>query len=38
MRSHRSINTLLYLVIQLVAKESKATENDTGVRRFFVLF
>ena len=38
MRSHRFINSLLYLVIQLVAKESKANENNARDRRFFVLF
>ena len=38
MRLHRSINSLLYLLIQLVAKESKAIENNAGIRRFFVLF
>ena len=38
MRSHRFINSLLYLVIQLVAKESKAKENNAVIRRFFVLF
>ena len=38
MRSHRFINSLLYLVIQLVAKESNAKENNAGIRRFFILF
>ena len=38
MRSHRFINSLLYLVIQLVANESKAKENNAGIRSFFVLF
>ena len=38
MRSHRFINSLLYLVIQLVAKESKAKENNAGIRCLFVLF
>ena len=38
MRSHRFINSLLYFVIQLVAKESKVKENNAGIRRFFVLF
>ena len=33
MRLHWFINSLLYLVIQLVAKE-----NNAGIRRFFVLF
>ena len=37
MRSHRFINSLLYLVIQLVAKESKAKEN-VGIGCFFLLF
>ena len=30
--------TGLYLVMQLVAKESKANESNAGIRRFFVLF
>ena len=38
MRSHRCIKSLLYLVIQLVAKERKAKENNAGIRHFFVLF
>ena len=38
MRSHKFINSLLYLVIQLVAKESNANENNAGIRRLFVLF
>ena len=38
MRSHRFINSLLYLVIQLVAKESKAKENNAGIMSFVVLF
>ena len=38
MRSHRSINSLLYLVIQLVAKESKAKENNAVIGRLFVPF
>ena len=38
MRSHRFINSLLCLVIQLVAKESKAKENNAGISRLFVLF
>ena len=37
MRSHRLINSLLYLVIQLVAKKSKAKENNAGIRHLFVL-
>ena len=32
MRSHRFINSLLYLVIHLVAKESKAKESNAGIR------
>ena len=38
MRSHRVVDGLLYLVIQLVAKESKAKENNAGIRCLFVLF
>ena len=38
MRSHRFINSLLYLMIQLVAKESRANENNGGIRCLFVLF
>ena len=38
MRSHKFINSLLYLIIQLVAKESRANENNGGIRCFFVLF
>ena len=38
MRSHRFIDSLLYLVIQLVAKESNAKENNAGIRRFYLLF
>ena len=38
MRSHALINSLLYLVIQLVAKESKVKENNAEIRRFFVIF
>ena len=38
MRSHRFINSLLYLVIQLVAKESQAKEENAGIRCLFVLF
>ena len=37
MRSHKFINSLLHLTIQLVAKESKANENNRGIRCFFVL-
>ena len=38
MRSHRFINSLLYLIIQCVAKESRANENNGGIRYFLVLF
>ena len=38
MRSHKFINSLLYLIIHLVAKESMANENDGGIRCFFFLF
>ena len=38
MRSHKFINSLLYLIIQLVVKESRANENNGGIRCFFVLF
>ena len=38
MRSHRFMNSLLYLVIQLMAKESKAKENNAGTRLFIALF
>ena len=38
MRSHKFINSLLYLIIQLLAKESRANENNGGIRCFFVLF
>ena len=38
MSSHRFINSLLYLVIQLVAKESNAKENNAGIRCFLVPF
>ena len=38
MRSHRFINSRLYLIIQLVAKESRAEENNRGIRCFFFLF
>ena len=31
MRSHRFINSQLYLVIQLVAKESKAKQGRSGM-------
>ena len=39
MRFYKFMNSILYLKIQLVAKESKAKENDNKVFRFlFVLF
>ena len=38
MRLHRFINSLLYLIIQLEAKESRANENNGGIRFSFVLF
>ena len=38
MRSHKFINSLLYLIILLVAKENRANENNGGIRCFFVLF
>ena len=38
MRSHKFINSLLYLTIQLLEKESRANENNGGIRCFFVLF
>ena len=38
MRSHKFINSLLYLIIPLVATESRANENNGGIRCFFVLF
>ena len=41
MRLHRFINSLYdlyYLLIQLVAKESKAKENNARTRCLFVLF
>ena len=38
MRSHKFINSLLYLIIQLVVKECKAKENNAGIKCFFVLF
>ena len=38
MRSHRCINSLLCLVIQLVAKESKAKEKNAGIMCLFILF
>ena len=37
MRLHRFINSLLYLEIQLAAKESKAKENNAGIWCLFVL-
>ena len=38
MRSHKFINSLLYLIIPLVAEESRANENNGGIKCFFVLF
>ena len=38
MRSHKFINSLLYLIILLAAKESRANENNGGIRCFFILF
>ena len=38
MRSHRFIFSLLYLIIQRVAKESKAKEYNGVFTFFFVLF
>ena len=38
MRSHRFINSPLYLIIQFVVKESRAEENNGRIRCFFVLF
>ena len=38
MRSHKFMNSLLHLVTQLMAKKSKAKENNGGIRCFFVLF
>ena len=38
MRSHRFIISLLHLVSQLAAKESKAKENNAGIRCLLVLF
>ena len=38
MRSHKFINSLLYLIIQLLANESRANGNNGGIRCFFVLF
>ena len=38
MRSYRFINSLLYLVIQLVAKESKAKENNARITLFLAQF
>ena len=37
MRSHRFINSLLYLVIQLMAKESNAKENNARISCLLVL-
>ena len=38
MRSHKFISSPLYLVIQLVVKESKSNENNAGIRHLRVLF
>ena len=38
MRSHKFINSLLYLIIQLLTNESRANGNNGGIRCFFVLF
>ena len=38
MRSHKFINSLLYLIIPLVAKESRANESNGGIKCFFALF
>ena len=38
MRSHKFINSLLYLIIQLLAKERRTNGNNGGIRCFFVLF
>ena len=38
MRLHRFINSLLHLVIQLMATESNAKDNSGGISCFFVLF
>ena len=38
MRLHRFINSLLYLVIKLMAKESKAKETNAGIRRVIAVF
>ena len=38
MRSHKFINSLLLLMIRLVAKESRANENNCGIKCSFVLF
>ena len=38
MRSHKFINSLLYLIIQLMANASRANENNEEIRCFFVLF
>ena len=38
MRFHKFINSLMYLIIPLVAKESRANENNGGIKCFFVLF
>ena len=38
MKSHKFINCLLLLMIRLVAKESRANENNCGIKCSFVLF
>ena len=38
MRLHKFIKSLLYLKIPLVAKESRANENNGGIKCFIVLF
>ena len=38
MRSHKFINSLSYLIIPLVARESRANENNGRIKCFFVLF
>ena len=38
MRSHRFINSPHNSMIQCVVQESKANENNGGIRCFFVLF
>ena len=38
MRSHKFINSLLYLIIQLVATESRANEKNGRIQCFFAPF